>query len=75
MYHLALAMNLVLLFRHRVLEGTNLQELGLKDLTAKMMNIPAKIEKRNGVLSLGFPEKHPLVRQFFKGKSEFVIRV
>ena len=75
MYHLVLAMNLILLFRHTVLKGTALQELGLKELTTRMMNIPAKIEKRNGILSLGFPEKHPLIRQFFKGKSEFVIRV
>jgi len=71
--HLALAMNLVLLFRHTVLKDTVLQELGLKELTAKFINIPAKIENRNGKLLLGFPQTHPLVKKFFKSKSQFVI--
>lgn len=71
--HLAMAMNLVLKFRHTVLEGTALQELGLKELTTRFMNIPAKIERQNRTLVLGFPERHPLVNQFFKGRSQFVI--
>ena len=73
MIHLALAMNLVLMFRHTVLKGTALQELGLKELTTRFMNIPAKIENRNGNLLLGFPQRHPLVKQFFKGKSQFIV--
>jgi hypothetical protein len=73
MLHLAIAMNLVLKFRHTVLKGTDLQKLGLKELTTRFMNIPAKIEKRNGALVLGFPQRHPLVKQFFKGKSRFAI--
>ena len=73
MLHLAMAMNLVLKFRHMVLKGTALQKLGLKELTARFMNIPAKVENRNGTLVLGFPKSHPLVKQFFRGKSQFVI--
>jgi hypothetical protein len=73
MIHLALSMNLVLKFRHTVLEGTALQGLGLKELTTRFMNIPAKIEKSNGTLLLGFPQRHPLVKQFFKGRSQFAI--
>jgi hypothetical protein len=71
--HLALAMNLVLIFRHTVLKGTALHESGLKELTTRFMNIPAKIVNRNGKLLLGFPQRHPLVKQFFKDKSQFVI--
>lgn len=73
MYHLILAMNLVLLFRHTVLKGTILQEYGLQEITTKMMNIPAKVENKNSLLVLNFPEKHPMVQKFFRGKTEFTI--
>ncbi len=56
MLHLAMAMNLVLKFRKTVLKGTSLQELGLKELTTRFMNIPAKVEKKNGAVVLGSPK-------------------
>ncbi len=55
--------NLITSFRNEVLSQIGLENNGIKDITRRLMNIPAKIGKNN---KLYFPEAHPMIKQMFK---------
>ena len=56
----AITFNLLSWFRHYFLAQVDLQNLGLCDLTHKLMDIPAKCRIHDNQLELGFPVQHPL---------------
>ena len=56
----ALTFNLLSWFRHYVLAQVGLNELGLCELTHKLMGIPAKCAREHNQLNLTFPDRHPL---------------
>lgn len=56
----AMTFNLLSWFRHYVLAQVDLHDLGLCDLTHKLMDIPAKCAREHNQLCLSFPSRHPL---------------
>ena len=56
----ALTFNLLSWFRHYVLAQVGLNDLGICDLTHKLMDIPAKCARERNQLHLRFPDRHPL---------------
>lgn len=56
----ALTFNLLSWFRHYFLAQVDLQDLGLCELTHKLMDIPARLSWHDQQLELHFPEHHPL---------------
>jgi len=63
LYFAVIVFNLLAWFKHRVLKGTNLEHLGLHDLTTKLMHIPAQIQFNDKQLELAFPSQHPMIRE------------
>jgi len=59
LYIAAITFNLIALFRGTVLKGTELQDLGLFEITNKLMDIPAKCNFVGNQLELKFPANHP----------------
>lgn len=56
----AITFNLLSWFRHYLLAQVDLQDLGLCELTHKLMDIPARVTFRDQQLELLLPEHHPL---------------
>lgn len=56
----AITFNLLAWFRHYLLAQVDLQDLGLCELTHKLMDIPAKCCFQDNQLELKFPTGHPL---------------
>lgn len=56
----AITFNLLTWFRHYLLAEIDLDDLGLCELTQKLMNIPAKCSYHDNQLHLNFPAHHPL---------------
>ncbi len=56
----AMTFNLLSWFRYYLLAQIDLQDLGLCDLTHKLMDIPAKCHFQDNQLELSFPAQHPL---------------
>lgn len=56
----AITFNLLAWFRHYLLAQVDLQNLGLCELTHKLMDIPAKCSFQHNQLQLRFPLNHPL---------------
>jgi hypothetical protein len=56
----AMTFNLLSWFRHYFLAQIDLQDLGLCELTHKLMDIPAKCTFQDDQLQLRFPAQHPL---------------
>ncbi len=56
----AITFNLLAWFRHYLLGQVDLDDLGLRDLTHKLMDIPAQTTLQGNQLELRFPENHPL---------------
>ncbi|MGC8977672.1 MAG: hypothetical protein ACP5OB_08675 [Candidatus Ratteibacteria bacterium] len=46
------AFNLFSLFKEKVLAGTGLENLGLTEITDKLMDIPGKIEQQNQITKI-----------------------
>jgi hypothetical protein len=63
LYFAVIVFNLLAWFKHRVLKGTNLEHLGLHDLTTKLMHIPAQIQFNDEQLELALPSQHPMIRE------------
>lgn len=59
LYLAAITFNLIALFRATVLKGTDLEDLGLREITDKLMDIPAKCHFNVNQLQLTFPANHP----------------
>jgi hypothetical protein len=55
----ALTFNLLSWFRHYLLAPLQLQDLGLCEITQKLMDIPAKCTYHDDQLILSFPANHP----------------
>lgn len=62
MYLASITHNLITAFRNKVLSKIGLENHGIKEITKRLMNIPAKIDKDSNLL---FPELHPMVKQMF----------
>jgi len=56
----AITFNLLAWFRHYLLAQVDLQDLGLCELTHKLMDIPAQCSFQDNQLELKFPTGHPL---------------
>jgi hypothetical protein len=56
--------NLLCLFRKDVLSGLGLENLGIKEIIKRLMNIPAKVKREGNILKLGFPDNHPYTKGF-----------
>jgi hypothetical protein len=63
LYFAAIVFNLLAWFKCHILKGTDLEHLGLNDLTSKLMQIPAQLQYNNHQLELAFPSQHPLIKQ------------
>jgi hypothetical protein len=55
----ALTFNLLSWFRHYLLAPLQLQDLGIYEITQKLMDIPAKCTYRDDQMILSFPANHP----------------
>jgi hypothetical protein len=55
LYFAAIVFNLLAWFKHHILKGTDLEHLGLNDLTSKFMQIPAQFQYKNNQIELAFP--------------------
>lgn len=64
LYFAAITHNLVALFRHHILSGTGLEDLGLYEIIDRLMGIPAKIKVNCSQATLQFPRYHPYTRKF-----------
>jgi len=71
LYFAFITHNLLSLFRKEVISGTGLEHLGVKELTGKLMNIPAKFQRDGNKIKLLFPLYHRYSRAFVKGKSAY----
>lgn len=69
LYLAAITHNLLALFRDRVLSTTGLADIGITELTQKLMDIPAKIHTNNEQLQLLFPAGHKYSQAFFRGNG------
>lgn len=56
----AITFNLLVGFRHRLLAQLDLDHLGLREITHKLMDIPARVSVHPLQLQLQFPARHPL---------------
>jgi len=65
LYFAVICYNLFSLFKYHVLKDTGLESMSVIEMTNKLMDIPAKLKVGNQQLSLAFPEKHKLCKQFF----------
>jgi len=72
LYFAFMTHNLLSLFRKEVLSGTGLEYLGVKELTGKLMNIPAKFQRDESKIKLLFPFYHRYSRAFIEGKSAYL---
>jgi len=63
MYLAFITHNVITSFRKEVLSKINLGDCGIKKITKKLMNIPAKIGKKG---ELKFPKLHPMIKRMFK---------
>lgn len=61
LYFAFITHNLLSLFRKEVLSGSGLGHLGVKELTQKLMNIPAKFQREENKINLLFPLYHCLL--------------
>jgi hypothetical protein len=61
--------NLLAWFKHHILKGTELEHLGLNDLTSKLMQIPAQFQYKNNQIELAFPSQHPLIKQLVRSPA------
>ncbi|MEA1964585.1 MAG: transposase [Candidatus Aerophobetes bacterium] len=62
--------NLISLFRHRVLRGTGIENLGIQTIVKKLADIPAKFEKEQNKMKIFLPAGHELARRFIQGKQD-----
>lgn len=62
--------NLISLFRKKVLFGTGIEDLGIRTITNKLTDIPAKFEKEQQRMRIFFPAGHELARRFIQGKQD-----
>jgi hypothetical protein len=69
LYFAAIVFNLLAWFRYHVLKGTDLEHLGLNDLTSKLMQIPAQFQYKNNQIELAFPSQHPLIKQLVRSQA------
>jgi hypothetical protein len=63
LYLASITHNLITSFRDEVLSKIGLGDNGIKEITRRLMNIPAKIGKNDKLL---LPESHPMAKQMFK---------
>jgi len=56
-------------FKEKVLTGTGLENLGLVEMTDKLMDIPGKIEQKNRITKLLLPLYHNYSRAFVCNSS------
>ena len=52
------------LFRKDVLSDFGLENLGIKEIVKRLMNIPAKVKNDGNILKLIFPDNHPYTKGF-----------
>lgn len=61
-YFACIVHNLITAFRQDVLSEIGLENSGIKEITRRLMDIPAKIGDKNEII---FPESHPMIRRIF----------
>jgi hypothetical protein len=72
LYIAASVFNLFSLFKEKALAGTGLENLGLAEITDKLMDIPGKIEQKKRITKLMLPLYHNYSRTFVcNGSSPF----
>jgi len=62
--------NLISFFKHKVLSGTGIEDLGIQTIVKKFADIPAKYEKEQDKMKIFFPAGHELARRFIQGKQD-----
>lgn len=63
LYFASITHNLITSFRDKVLTKIGLGDNGIKEITRRLMHIPAKIGKNDKLL---LPESHPMVKRMFE---------
>ena len=69
LYCAFISFNLFSLFKEKVLVGTELENLGLIEITDKLMDIPGKIEQQNQITKILLPLYHNYTKTFIKNSS------
>jgi len=69
LYIAASVFNLFSLFKEKVLVDTGLENLGLREITDKLMDIPGKIEQQNKITKLLLPLYHNYSKTFVSRES------